>query len=156
MSVYEKVSPFTYDNGYRLAGSYSGGKVIQTYGGGICQVSSTLFAAVLYADLEIVQRTNHSLTVGYLPLGMDAAVSWGTLDFRFRNNTDYPIRLSVTYEKGNIDVEILGTKETNTTVEITTEELDPLTVKTFRSHYDSAGNLLDTQQVAYSKYQGVH
>ena len=146
----------TEERGYKEATVYINNKSAKGIGGGICQVSSTLFAAVLYADLEIVQRTNHSLTVGYLPLGMDAAVSWGTLDFRFRNNTDYPIRLSVTYEKGNIDVEILGTKETNTTVEITTEELDPLTVKTFRSHYDSAGNLLDTQQVAYSKYQGVH
>ena len=146
----------TEERGYKEATVYINNKSAKGIGGGICQVSSTLFAAVLYADLEIVQRTNHSLTVGYLPLGMDAAVSWGTLDFRFRNNTDYPIRLSVTSEQGNIDVEILGTKETNTTVEITTEELDPLTVKTFRSHYDSAGNLLDTQQVAYSKYQGVH
>lgn len=146
----------TAERGYQEATVYVNTSSTKGIGGGICQVSSTLFAAVLYADLEIVERTNHSLTVGYLPLGMDAAVSWGTLDFRFRNNTAYPIRLSVTYEKGNIDVEILGTKETDTTVEITTEELDPLTVKTYRSHFDASGNLLDTQQVAYSRYRGVH
>ena len=146
----------TVERGYKEATVYVNNSSTKGIGGGICQVSSTLFAAALYADLEIVERTNHSLAVGYLPLGMDAAVSWGTLDFRFRNNTDYPIRLSVTYEKGNINVEIWGTKETDTTVEITTEKLDPLTVKTYRSHYDSKGKLIDTQQVAYSKYQRAH
>lgn len=91
MSVYEKVSPFTYDNGYRLAGSYSDGKVIQTYGGGICQVSTTLYNAVLRAELSVLERQNHSMTVHYVKLSEDAAISGTDKDLKFENNLDAPI-----------------------------------------------------------------
>lgn len=91
MSVYEKVSPFTYDNGYRLAGSYSGGKVIQTYGGGICQVSTTLYNAVLRAELDVLERENHSMIVHYVELSEDAAISGTDKDLKFKNNLDTPI-----------------------------------------------------------------
>ena len=77
----------TTERGFRKAGAYSSGEVTEQVGGGICQVSTTLFNAVAKADLEIVERHNHSLTVGYVDKGKDATVNWGSQDFRFRNNT---------------------------------------------------------------------
>ena len=74
-SVYSKVAPFTAANGYHLAGSYSNGQTVQTYGGGICQVSTTLYNAVLRAELNVTERLNHSMTVHYVPLSADAAIS---------------------------------------------------------------------------------
>ncbi len=73
--------------GFKSATAYSSGKVIEEVGGGICQVSTTLFNAAVKADLEIVERHNHSLTVGYVDLGKDAAVNWGNQDLRFTNNS---------------------------------------------------------------------
>ena len=90
-SVYSKVAPFTADNGYHLAGSYSNGQTVQTYGGGICQVSTTLYNAVLRAELNVTERSNHSMTVHYVPLSADAAISGTDKDFKFTNNLDYPI-----------------------------------------------------------------
>ena len=77
--------------GYRPAGAYVNGQVVDEFGGGVCQPSSTLYMAVLRADLEVTERHNHSFTVAYTPLGEDATVDYGNLDFRFKNNTDYPI-----------------------------------------------------------------
>ncbi|MFT9494771.1 VanW family protein [Anaerosolibacter sp.] len=81
----------TIENGYQEAGIYVNGQVSTGLGGGICQVSTTLYNAVLLFDLEIQERHNHSLTVPYVPLSRDAAVSWGTKDFKFVNNTPYNI-----------------------------------------------------------------
>lgn len=78
----------TKQRGFKTAAAYSGGKVVEDVGGGICQVSTTLFNAAVKADLEIVERHNHSLTVGYVDKGKDAAVDWGNLDLQFTNNTD--------------------------------------------------------------------
>ena len=80
--------------GWLPAPAYANGEVRQEYGGGICQVSSTLYNAVLYANLEIVERECHQFQVGYLPPGMDATVSWGWPDFKFRNDKDYPIEIA--------------------------------------------------------------
>lgn len=87
-SVYSKVAPFTADNGYHLAGSYSNGQTVQTYGGGICQVSTTLYNAVLRAELNVTERSNHSMTVHYVPLSADAAISGTDKDLKFTNNLD--------------------------------------------------------------------
>lgn len=90
-SVYSKVAPFTADNGYHLAGSYSNGQTVQTYGGGICQVSTTLYNAVLRAELKVTERSNHSMTVHYVPLSADAAISGTDKDLKFTNNLDCPV-----------------------------------------------------------------
>ena len=90
-SVYEHVSPFTEENGYHLAGSYLNGLVVESLGGGICQVSTTLYQAVLRAELQVDQRSNHSMVVDYVPHGGDAAIAGTAKDFKFTNNTDYPI-----------------------------------------------------------------
>ncbi len=83
----------TAENGWLPAPAYADGEVKQENGGGICQVSSTLYNAALYSNMEIVERECHYFQVGYLPWGMDATVSWGWPDFRFRNNNPYPIMI---------------------------------------------------------------
>lgn len=90
-SVYEAISPFTEANGYFMAGSYSGGLVVDSLGGGICQVSTTLYNAVLRAELEVTERSNHSMIVNYVDPSADAAISGTQKDFKFVNNFDYPI-----------------------------------------------------------------
>ena len=86
-SFYEFVNPFTKENGYELAASYSNGETVESFGGGICQVSSTMYNAVVFADLEVTERRNHTLPVDYVPMGRDATVSYGTTDFKFKNTT---------------------------------------------------------------------
>ena len=90
-SAYEWVNPFTEENGYAMAGSYLNGKVVDSLGGGICQVSSTLYNAVLMAELEIVERSPHSMMVTYVQASADAAIAGTYKDFKFKNDTDAPI-----------------------------------------------------------------
>jgi len=83
--------PFTVEDGFYSAGSYLNGTTVSSMGGGVCQVSTTLYNALLLSELEIVERNNHSMTVGYVPLSADAMVSGGVRDLKFINNTDAPI-----------------------------------------------------------------
>lgn len=90
--------PFTYENGYAMAGTYVNGKSVDGMGGGICQVSSTLYNAVLRAELTVTSRSNHMMTVGYVPLGADATVANPNVDFKFRNDLETPVLIeSYTY-----------------------------------------------------------
>lgn len=93
-SVCDHLVPFTAENGYELGGAYSNGEVVQEYGGGICQVSTTLYNALLEAEIEIVERHNHTMSVSYVPTSMDAAIAEGSMDLVFRNNLDTPIFIS--------------------------------------------------------------
>lgn len=97
--------------GFKVAGVYVAGKVTSDYGGGICQVSSTLYNAVLRANLEIVERTNHQFDVGYVPISTDATVSWGAPDFKFKNSRNYPIKIVATTANRNVYVKVYGLKE---------------------------------------------
>lgn len=97
--------------GFQPAAVYSGGEVTTGLGGGICQVSSTLYNAVLLANLEIVERQNHGFNPGYVPVSRDATVSWGAPDFKFQNTRKYPIRIVCDGDGGTISVQILGLKE---------------------------------------------
>lgn len=91
-STYDAVSPFTQANGYYMAGSYLNGQVVDSLGGGICQVSTTLYNAVLLAELEVTERHNHSMIVTYVDPSADAAIAESSgKDFKFVNNTDAPI-----------------------------------------------------------------
>lgn len=90
-SVYEAVSPFDAEHGYELAGSYENGTTVETYGGGICQVSTTLYNAVIRAELEVTERSNHSMIVNYVDPSADAAIAGTYKDLKFVNNTDAPI-----------------------------------------------------------------
>lgn len=99
-------------NGYKVAPVFENGKSSQGVGGGVCQVSSTLYCAVLYADLAVTERHNHSLTVGYVPNGQDATVAYGSLDFKFKNNTEYPIKINSVVNGRKLTVSIIGAKYT--------------------------------------------
>lgn len=99
-STYETVAPFSEANGYYMAGSYLNGKVVDSIGGGICQVSTTLYNAVLLAELDVTMRYNHSMVVSYVDPSADAAIAESSgKDFKFVNNTDYPIYIEGTVSK---------------------------------------------------------
>jgi len=113
------------DRGFKVAKVYQGGQVVDGLGGGICQTSSTLYNAVLYADLEVIERKNHSLSVAYVPLGRDATVSYGTVDFKFKNHKKTPIKIETAVSNGTLTVKILGIKEDSLrTVELRTETVN--------------------------------
>ena len=100
----------TYERGFVDATVYTGEGTEEGIGGGICQVSSTIYCAQLRADLKTVSRTNHSYTVVYAPLGQDATVVYGAIDYIFENNTNYPIKIVANANGGYLNVKILGTK----------------------------------------------
>ena len=109
----------TIDAGYKNASIYVDGKVVDGLGGGICQTTTNLYNAVLYANLEIVERTNHQFIPPYSSASRDATVVYGLSDFKFKNNRDYPIKISSTVSNGTATVQIYGLKqETEYSVEI--------------------------------------
>ena len=122
-SVTDAVVPFTAENGYELAGSYENGTTVESYGGGICQVSSTLYNAVIRAELEIVQRNNHSMIVTYVPPSADAAIAEGILDFKFKNNQSTPIYIEGYCEGGKIYFNVYGkeTRDSNRKIDFVSE-----------------------------------
>ena len=97
--------------GYKNAKIYEAGKVVDGIGGGICQISSTLYNAVLNANLEIVERKNHQFVTSYVEPGMDATVVYGLTDFKFKNTRQYPVRVVATAKNGIATVTIYGIKE---------------------------------------------
>lgn len=97
--------------GYKMAGVYSNGKVEQGMAGGVCQVTSTLYNAAIMAELEIVERHPHSMTVGYVPLGRDAAVAGTYKDLKFKNSTEYPILIEAYAANGKLVMNIYGHEE---------------------------------------------
>ncbi len=101
----------TVEAGFKEAGVYSGDGVEIGLGGGICQMSSTLYNAALLSDMEIVERSNHMFLTHYIDAGKDATVSWGSLDFRFKNNRKYPVKIVATAGDGICRVDIRGIKE---------------------------------------------
>lgn len=149
LSVYELVNPFTKENGYELAGSYSNGETVESFGGGICQVSTTLYNAVLNAELEITQRYNHSMIVTYVNPAADAAIAGTYKDLRFKNSFDFPVYIEATWENRNITFNIYGkeTRSANRTVEYVSEVLsenDPPTEYTL-SYTDPVGTFVTTR-----------
>ncbi|MCQ5130500.1 VanW family protein [Butyricicoccus faecihominis] len=109
--------------GYKPAHAYVNGQIVDEFGGGVCQPSSTLYMAVLRADLAVTERTNHSFTVAYTPLGEDATVDFGNLDFRFKNSTDYPIKILAQQTDGQMIMTLVGTKVSDKSVKTRTEVL---------------------------------
>lgn len=122
----------TISQGYKEALVYSGGKVVEGIGGGICQISSTLYNAVIYANLEITSRSNHRFLTSYVTEGRDATVSWGTIDFCFKNSRNYPIKIVSTVKNGIATVEIYGMKEEKeyeVVLESSVKQVIPYTIK---------------------------
>lgn len=117
------VGPRTVERGFRVANVYVGNTVQPGIGGGICQVSSTMYNAVVFADLEITERRNHTLPVSYVPMGRDATVSYGGTDFCFKNNTSMPVEIRAIAEGGINTIIIVGTDEhPEREIKITTQQ----------------------------------
>ena len=110
-SYNETLGPRTYAAGYRNGKIYSNGQVVDGLGGGICQISSTLYNAALMSDMEIVERRNHQFVTSYVDKGRDATVVYGATDFRFKNTRTYPIRLVASATGGVATVSVYGIKE---------------------------------------------
>lgn len=87
----EQIGPYTKERGYKLGTSFAGPNLVETEGGGVCKIATTLYNVAILSDLEIIERHNHSMPVNYVPYGQDATVAYGYKDFRFRNNKAYPI-----------------------------------------------------------------
>lgn len=147
-SFNDVVGERTKEKGYKEGTIYVDSKSEPALGGGICQVASTIYYCCLYADLEVVHREAHMFRVSYVPYGMDATVYWGSVDFQFRNSTNYPLRIDAYLSNGRVYIGLVGTDEEHTSVSI-----DVNTVKAdstgyiytiTRYVYDSDGNLIRT------------
>lgn len=166
--------------GYQAAPAYVQGETVDEIGGGVCQPSSTLYLATLKSNLEIVERYAHRYVPAYIPKGMDATVSWGGPNYRFRNNTDYPVKIQAVFSKGYLTMTLYGTKTDDVTVKMTNKVLStteyetiyedaptlpagtqtvkttPYTgykVETYRNLYDGNGNLISSNYEASSDYK---
>lgn len=153
-SVEAVVVPFDAENGYALAASYEMGKVVNSYGGGICQVSTTLYVAVLKAELEVTERYSHSMIVHYVDPSMDAAIAEGLKDLKFINNTDAPIYIEASADGSTLHFAIYGheTRDPNRTVRYeseTTSTEDPTSSLT----EDANASFGTIEQTSYG-YQG--
>ena len=165
--------------GYLPATVYSGGKSLEELGGGVCQVASTIYYATLHLDLEQVEREPHMFAVTYVDLGMDATIYWGSLDYKFKNTLDYPIKIQANVDNGSCNITFWGAEPLDYRVEMSytvlatipweeVEELDeekpvgfreeketPYTgykVVTYKTIYDLDGNQLSRAQEAFSEY----
>lgn len=141
--------------GFKSAAAYAGGKVVQEIGGGICQVSSTLYCAALYANLEITARDCHHFAVGYLPAGLDATVSWGGPEFKFKNSRDLPIKVVAKCSGGKLTVEIWGSDIDGSYVEMSyssSKGTNGTSATTYRLVYDKDGKLISRTHEADSFY----
>ena len=110
-SVYETIGPLDAANGYELAGAYENGQTVQSYGGGVCQVSTTLYNAVIRAELKIVERFPHSMTVHYVPRSADAAIAGTHKDMKFKNTFDTPIYIEGKANGSTITFTVYGKKK---------------------------------------------
>lgn len=152
-STYEAVAPFTEKNGYYMAGSYLNGKVVDSLGGGICQVSTTLYNAVLNAELEVTERHNHSMIVSYVDPSADAAIAESAgKDFRFVNNMDYPVYIEGYVNNKKITFNIYGkeTRDAGRTVRYESEVLEVINPPADQIYADAS------QPIGYIVTESAH
>jgi len=179
-SYNEVVGKRTAENGYQAAPAYVKGETVDEIGGGICQTSSTLYYACLLGDLEITERYAHRYVPAYILWGADATVSWGGPDYKFTNQTPYPIKIVTEYNKGYLTVKVLGTNTTGQYAKVTNKVLEttpwetvyeedetiapgkeevkttPYTgykVETYHTIYDKDGKIIDSHFEATSNYK---
>jgi len=142
----------TFENGFKIATIFANNSHQQGLGGGICQTSSTLYNAVLYANLEVTNRANHQLLVSYVPLGQDATIAWPYTDLKFKNNRTTPIKIVVEAKDGKETVSILGIA-TNEDYEVTIKSVT-LSSKAYATEYidDPTMNEGEESVVQYGTY----
>lgn len=148
------VSPFTQENGYELAGAYQNGTTVESFGGGICQVATTLYNAVIRAELEVTMRFNHSMMVHYVEPSMDAAIAGDYKDLRFKNNLDAPIYIEGYCSGGIIYFNIYGkeTRPANREISFESETVSTTEPKT-EFNLDGSG-ALGSVNVVQSPHSG--
>lgn len=152
-SMYQTVAPFSEANGYYMAGSYVNGKVVDSLGGGICQVSTTLYNAVLKAELEVTERFNHSMAVSYVDPSADAAIAESSgKDFKFVNNLDYPVYIEGYTKDKNITFNVYGkeTREPGREVRYESEILEVINPPADMIYADPS------QPIGYIVTEGAH
>ena len=146
----------TTERGYLPAPAYSGNRLTNSPGGGVCQGSTTLYNCVLLADLEVIERVCHGAMVSYVPLGLDAAINWLTTDFQFRNNWNCPIQLRAWLEDGYMKMQILGTDEKDYYIKMETgtgEDELARYARSYKCKYSKeTDELLSRDVEAYSTY----
>ena len=143
--------------GYKEAAMYQNGEVVDGLGGGICQISTTLYNAVLYSNLEIVERRNHQFVPSYSKAGRDATVVYGSIDFRFKNTRNYPVKILCTVSGGVAKCEIYGLKEnpdydveiTSRVTETTSTSIKSETYKTVRQN----GQVISSERINKDTYK---
>ena len=127
----------TPEAGYKQADGYMGMETTLQYGGGICQASSSLYYCAMVADMEIVERVNHGFVSSYMPLGMDATVSWGGPEFLFKNTSEYPIRIEAYASGGTVTVKLIGTDTKDYYVKMQYEVLSVTNYKTVEQEMEA-------------------
>ncbi|MBQ7001325.1 MAG: VanW family protein [Oscillospiraceae bacterium] len=146
----------TAERGYMPAPAYSGTRLVDQVGGGVCQGSTTLYNCVLLADLEVVFRACHGAKVGYVPLGLDASVNWLTTDFKFKNNWNFPIKLQAEVSDGYVKMKILGTDEKDYYIKMTAgqgEDDVAWYARSWKNKYDKkTDELISKETEAFSTY----
>ncbi len=141
--------------GYYPAPAYVGGKSVDVYGGGVCQVSSTLYYAVLLSNLKIVERWCHQYAPGYITWGIDATTYYPWVDFVFENDTDYPVKIVTHYDSSNrITVEIYGTKTDDSYVRITNSVLS--STPSYTKYVEDSKLAEGKEEVEQSGYTGYY
>jgi len=125
-SAREAVGPCTPEQGYAMSTVILSGQLVEAYGGGVCQVVSTLYNAILYAELSVIERANHSIKIHYLDFGFDAAIAGDYMDFKFKNNTDYPVLVVASAQEGHLEVRLYGreTRPPNRTLAFVSERIE--------------------------------
>ena len=152
LSGYECMHPFTLENGYKTATAYENGRSVDSIGGGVCQISTTLYNAALYAELEIIQRQNHSMSVSYVKPSMDAAIAGTYKDFKFKNSTEYPIYIEgYTTSDKKITFNIYGKETRDSNRSISFESVLVNEVKPNTILRDDAGQGLGYKNVSAGK-----
>lgn len=152
LSYNQALGERTKEKGWLPAPAYSGTKLVDSPGGGICQVSSTLYLASVYAEMTIVERRNHGYPVSYIPLGMDATVSWGFTDLKIRNDSPLPVKIHAEESDGYVRVSILGTETRDYDIEMS-YTVGGRYVRTYMSKIDKkTGELISKEPYALSGY----
>lgn len=152
LSYNQALGERTKEKGWLPAPAYSGTKLVDSPGGGICQVSSTLYLASVYAEMTIVERRNHGYPVSYIPLGMDATVSWGFTDLKIRNDSPLPVKIHAEESDEYVRVSILGTETRDYDIEMS-YTVGGRYVRTYMSKIDKkTGELISKEPYALSGY----
>ena len=144
------LGPRTYAAGYRNGKIYENGQVVDGLGGGICQISSTLYNAALMSDMEIVERRNHQFVTSYVDEGRDATVVYGSTDFRFKNTRTYPVRLVASAKGGVATVSVYGIKEADREYTYSFKT-DVISTIPYTTKYEEDSSLAAGQEVVKQK-----